>query len=45
MKAKLLLVVEVVGVGLIVAGVAAWSTPAAFITAGSALIAACEVRG
>lgn len=39
-----LLLVELVGVALIVAGVAAWSVPAALIVAGAALVGVCEVR-
>lgn len=45
MRQKLLVVLETVGVGFIVAGISVWSVPAACVTAGVALIAACEVRG
>lgn len=44
-KRMLVLIVEIIGIACIVAGVAAWSIPAASIVAGSALVAACEVRG
>ena len=41
----MLVFVELVGVALVVAGVALWSVPAALIVAGVVAVAACEVRG
>lgn len=39
------LLIELVGVALVVAGVALWSVPLALVVAGLAVIAAVEVRG
>ena len=39
------LLAEVAGIGLVVAGVALWSLPAALIAAGTAIVVSIEVRG
>lgn len=45
MSKGLLVVLETVGVGLIVAGISVFSVPAALIAAGAAVVSAIEVRG